>query len=213
MKTDDLITLLARDTTQVKRAALPMRIGMFALLGAAVAFGILLVWLGVRPDLAEAAGGMTYWMKTLYTLGMGIAGFALVERLSRPGAKGMAGWVIAGVLAALMVAIAGMQLMATPADEMGPAFMGSSWDKCPWRILALSLPGLVIGIAVMRRLAPTRPALSGGAIGLLAGGLAATVYGLFCEETAAAFVAVWYSIGIALSVAVGALAGSRLLRW
>lgn len=213
MKTDELITLLARDATPVKRRALPMRIGAFALLGAGIALALLVAWLGIRPDLAAAASGMTYWMKTIYTFGLGVAGFALVERLSRPGARGRAGWLIAGALAGVMVLIAAMQLMATPADQMAPAFMGSSWDKCPWRILVLALPGLAIGLGAMRSLAPTRPALAGAAIGLLAGGLAATVYGLFCQETAAAFVAVWYTIGIALSVALGALAGSRLLRW
>lgn len=213
MKTDELIALLARDATPVKRAALPMRIGMLALLGAVAAFVILVPWLGIRPDLAEAVTGSTYWMKTLYTLGVGVAGFALAERLSRPGAKGRIGWALAGFFAAAIVAIAVSQIIATPPEQMHAALMGSSWDKCPWRILVLSLPGLAVILWAMRKFAPTRPALAGAAAGLLAGGIAATVYGLHCQEIAAPFVALWYSLGMISSAIVGSLIGSRLLRW
>lgn len=213
MKTDELVALLARDATPVKRGALPMRIGIFSIVGAIAAFGILVVWLGIRPDLAEAVTGSTYWMKTLYTFGVGIAGFALVERLSRPGAKGRIGWALAGFFTVAILAIAASQLIATPPEQMRAAFMGSSWDKCPWRILALSLPGLAVILWTMRRFAPTRPALAGAAAGLLAGGIASTVYGLHCQEIAAPFVALWYSLGMILSAIVGSLIGSRLLRW
>ena len=213
MKTDELVALLARDATPVKRGALPMRIGIFSIVGAIAAFGILVAWLGIRPDLAEAVTGSTYWMKTLYTFGVGIAGFALVERLSRPGAKGRIGWALAGFFTVAILAIAASQLIATPPEQMRAAFMGSSWDKCPWRILALSLPGLAVILWTMRRFAPTRPALAGAAAGLLAGGIAATVYGLHCQEIAAPFVALWYSLGMILSAIVGSLIGSRLLRW
>lgn len=213
MKTDELITLLAHDTTSVKRGMLPMRFVVVALLGAVAALAILVPWLGIRPDLAEAAGGMTYWMKTIYTLGLGAAGFALVERLSRPGAKGLLGWILAGLFAIMIAAIAVAQLMSTSPDQMHEALMGSTWDRCPWRIFALSIPGLAVILWTMRRFAPTRLALAGAAAGLLAGGVAATVYGLHCAETAAPFVALWYSLGIFLSAALGALLGPRVLRW
>lgn len=213
MKTDDLITLLARDTTPVKRNALPMTLGLLAIPGVIIAFLILVPWLGLRPDLAEAVGGMTYWMKTLYTLGLGVAGFALAERLARPGAKGVVGWAMIAVFTLALAAIAVSQLMATPSGEMMPALLGSTWDKCPWRIVVLSVPGLAAALFAMRRFAPTRPALAGTAAGLLAGGLGATVYGLHCAETAAPFVMIWYSLGVALTAALGAIVGSRLLRW
>ena len=213
MKTDELIALLARDATPVKRGAVPMRIGLLALVGAVAALVILVPWLGIRPDLADAVAGPSYWMKTLYTLGVGVSGFALAERLSRPGAKGRIGWVLAGFFALAIAAIAVSQLVSTPPEQLVAAFMGSSWDKCPWRILALSLPGLAVILWVMRGFAPTRPAVAGAAAGLLAGGIAATVYGLHCEEIAAPFVALWYSLGMILSASVGSLIGSRLLRW
>jgi hypothetical protein len=103
--------------------------------------------------------------------------------------------------------------MSTPPDQMRAALMGSSWDKCPWRILVLALPGLAVLLWTMRRFAPTRPALAGAAAGLLAGGVAATVYGLHCQEIAAPFVALWYSLGVILSTGLGAIIGSRALPW
>ncbi len=213
MKTDELITLLAHDTTPVKRGMLPMRLVLVALLGAVAAFAILVPWLDIRPDLAEAVGGMTFWMKAIYTFGLGLAGFALVERLSRPGAKGLMGWILVGVFAIVIVGIAISQLMSTTPDQMRAAFMGSSWDKCPWRILVLSIPGLAVILWTMRRFAPTRLALAGAAAGLFAGGIAATVYGLHCQEIAAPFVALWYSFGVILSAIAGAIVGPRVLRW
>lgn len=213
MKTDELITLLARDAAPVKRGMLAARLGVIALLGALAAFAILVPWLGIRPDLAEAVAGTTFWMKALYTAGIGVAGFVLAERLSRPGAKGRLGWLMLGLILIVIIAMAISQLMRTSPEDMRAAFMGSSWDKCPWRILVLSLPGLAVILWVMHSFAPTRPMLSGAAAGLLAGGIAATVYGLHCQEIAAPFVALWYSTGIALSALTGALAGWRLLRW
>ncbi len=213
MKTDELITLLAHDTTPVKRGMLPMRLVLVVILGAVAAFAILVPWLGIRPDLAEAVGGMTFWMKAIYTFGLGLAGFALVERLSRPGAKGLLGWILVGFFAVMIIALAVTQLASTSPDQMRAVFMGSTWDKCPWRIFVLSVPGLAIILWAMRHLAPTRLALAGAAAGLLAGGAAATVYGLHCAETAAPFVALWYSLGIILSAALGALLGPRVLHW
>lgn len=213
MNTDELIALLARDAAPVKRLGIGPTFAGLALVGAAAAFLILVPWLGIRPDLAEAVTGTTYWMKTLYTLGLGVAGFALVERLSRPGAKGVVGWSLAAFFAAIILALGIYQILSTPPDAMMAALMGSSWDKCPWRILALSIPGLALGLLAMRRYAPTRPALAGAAAGLLAGGVAATVYGLHCQEIAAPFVALWYTLGIFLTTTLGATLGSRLLRW
>jgi hypothetical protein len=213
MRTDELIALLARDVTPVRRSALTLRLAVFALIGAIGALVILVPWIGIRPDLSEAVTGMNFWMKAVYTLGLGVAGFAFLERLSRPGAKGWFGWAIIAIWAALAVMLAAAQLLTEAPDQIDAALLGSTWDKCPVRILVLSLPGLAVLLWTMRRFAPVRPMLAGAAAGLLAGGLAATVYGLHCQETAAPFVAIWYSLGVLLSALLGAVIGSRALRW
>ncbi len=79
--------------------------------------------------------------------------------------------------------------------------------------MLLSVPVYLGLIWALRGLAPTRLALTGAAAGLAAGALAAVIYGLYCREWAAPFVFVWYSLGVGLSAAFGALVGTRLLRW
>ncbi len=213
MKTDDLIALMAADA---KKPASPFpvtrRLGPAALVGAVVAFALLVAWLGLR-DMAEAVASPSYWMKTIYTLALAIAGFLLAERLSRPGTKATRGIIALVAVIALMLGIAAVQLFSTPAEDMRDALLGSTWDRCPWRIVALAIPGLALSLVAVRSLAPTRPALAGAGAGLFVGGIAATVYGLHCAETSAAFTAIWYTAGIALSTALGAVAGWRLLRW
>jgi hypothetical protein len=213
MKTDDLIALMAADA---KKPAAPFpvtrRLGPAALIGAVIAFVVLVAWLGLR-NMAEAAISPSYWMKTIYTLALSGAGFLIAERLSRPGAKATRGIITLVVVIAVMLGIAALQLLSTSAEDMRDALFGSTWDRCPWRIVALAIPGLALSLLAMRRLAPTRPVLAGAGAGLFVGGIAATVYGLHCAETSAAFTAIWYTGGIALSTALGALAGWRLLRW
>jgi hypothetical protein len=84
---------------------------------------------------------------------------------------------------------------------------------CPWRILAIGLPVLAGAVWAVRGLAPTRLAAAGLAAGACAGGLGAEIYAVACDETSAPFLAVWYTLGMAIVAALGAVAGSRLLRW
>lgn len=61
--------------------------------------------------------------------------------------------------------------------------------------------------------APTRLVYAGAACGLFSGAVAALVYALACTEPAAPFIAIWYTLGVALCGAVGAFLGPRLLNW
>lgn len=64
-----------------------------------------------------------------------------------------------------------------------------------------------------RKFAPTRPRLAGFCSGGLAGTVAAVVYAVHCTESAAAFVATWYTFGMLLPALLGLLIGPRVLRW
>lgn len=213
MKTDELITLLARDAAPVKRGAIPRSLAALALGGAVAALVIMVPWIGFRPDFPAALADPAFWMKMAYTFGLGVAGFMLAERLSRPGATSRAGWVLAAACAVAIAALAFAQLLIMPAAEAPAAVFGYSWDSCPWLIFILALPCLALALWIMRGFAPTRTTLAGAAAGLLAGGVSATVYGLHCIESTAPFIALWYTLGIALTVVTGAIAGSRILRW
>lgn len=211
MRTSELIEALAAADSAPVRPVAPARRLVPAVLGGALASLIVLVlWLGFQP-LAQSAQTSWFWMKAGYGAAAAAAGLALALPLSRPGGRpGAAGYG----LAAAAVAVIWLMAMHRAMDGGGRGlWLGHTWMVCPWQILALAAPIWLAAVLAMRRLAPTRLALAGASAGLLAGGLSVVVYGLYCQESAAPFVAVWYSLGMAASVVAGALLGPRLLRW
>lgn len=77
----------------------------------------------------------------------------------------------------------------------------------------LSLPLLAASLIGLRHGAPARPALAGAMAGLLSAGLAATLYAAHCPDDSPLFVATWYTVATALVTAIGALLGSKVLRY
>jgi hypothetical protein len=91
--------------------------------------------------------------------------------------------------------------------------IGSNSRICMTVIPLLAVPVLVASLIGLRHGAPARPAVAGAIAGLLSAGVAATLYASHCTDDSPLFVATWYPIAIALVTAVGALAGSRVLRF
>jgi len=213
MSTEDLIARLSRDLRPTPPGAAARRLLLAVAVGALVALTALMALLGPRADIAQAIGSSAFWMKAAYSGALALAALAALSRVARPGATGGPAW--AGVFAVPLIvfALGGMELMSAPADARRALVMGHSWTVCPWRILGFSAPVFVAVIWAFRRLAPTRLRLAGFAAGLASGAVGATVYGVACSETAAAFLAVWYTLGMMIAGAVGALLGPRLLRW
>lgn len=212
MKTGDLIAALAAGSTPTPPVPVARRIAAAALLGAALALVLLVAWLGLRP-LGEAARTGSFWMKAGYTLILSLAGAMGVGRLARPGAGlGRAPLIVAAAIAGMAI-LGAIEIAAAPSADRGDLWLGHTWQSCSLHILALAAP-VYLGVAwALRRLAPTRLTLAGAAAGLLAGAVGATVYGLYCDETAAAFVFAWYTLGIGACAAIGGFLGRRLLRW
>jgi hypothetical protein len=213
MKTDALIDHLSKNAAPVRAGMVLQRLVVGLAAGCAVSFALMVVWLGIRPDLMIAMGTSAYWMKFFYTLLFAVAGLWTLERLSRPGAATRTQMILEALPFAVLAAWSAMRLMMAPAEARMPMLMGSSHQVCPWRIAILALPIFVGVFWSLRALAPTRPWISGGAAGLLAGAAGAFIYAFHCDESAAAFVTLWYTIGIAAVGALGALVGRILLRW
>jgi hypothetical protein len=213
MKTDELIARLAADAAPVPRGTLRARLALASLVAAGAAFALVLVWLGMRPDIHFAMRKAAFWIKAAYTLSLAASGFALTLRMGRPGAKPGAALAVAPGLFAALAMLAAFELISAPMPMWKAALMGDSWRVCPLFIMGLSAPVFLAVVWALRGMAPTRLRAAGASAGLLAGGIGATVYGLHCQEMSAAFVVVWYSLGVAACVALGALLGPRLLRW
>jgi hypothetical protein len=212
MRTSDLIDILARDVRPTPPGAVNRKLLTALVAGGLVTFAIVALGLHCQPLLAVAQQPW-FWMKAAYTGLLTVAGAVIVRRLSVPGSKTGAVPLAAALVILIMLALGvGQILSATQAGRLA-LWLGHTWKVCSPLIFLLSLPIYACLIAAIRKLAPTRPALTGAAAGFAAGALAATLYGLHCPEQAAAFVATWYTLGIAAATALGAIAGGRLLRW
>ena len=91
--------------------------------------------------------------------------------------------------------------------------LGHSSRVCAVRVILTALPTLAATFWALRRMAPTRLTLAGVGAGLFAGAAGAFVYSFHCTEGSAPFIGIWYSLGIALTAAIGGFLGRNLLRW
>ena len=212
MRTADLIELLARDVRATPPGVVNRRLLAALAAGGAITLAIVVLGLRCQP-LLIAAQQPWFWMKASYTGLLTVTGVVIVRRLSVPGAKIGAAPIVAGlIILAMLASGAGQILSAAPAARLG-LWLGHTWKVCSPLILLLAIPIYAFLVPAIRRLAPTSLGRAGAGAGFAAGALAATFYGLHCPEQSAAFVATWYTLGIAAATALGALAGARLLRW
>lgn len=211
MKTDDLIDALAVGLEPVK----PARASSLLLAAAVVASVVgVVVLLGVRPDLIQAMGGPTSWLKGLYTLALAAAALRLTTRLGRPGADARPAAMLLFAVVAIVTTAGAIELALTTPDQRMAVWLGRTWDVCGRNILLISAVTAPFVYLSARRLAPTRPSAGGAALGVMTGAVAATAYGLLhCPEATVAFVATWYTLGVAAAGAIGALIGRFALRW
>lgn len=213
MRTDDLVDLLAAEVTPVAPQATARCLGQAMLAGVPLAMALMLLFFGVRPDLAEVITSPMFWTKVLFALSVGVSGYVTLQRLARPGVAAGLAWL--GVVVPVLV-IWGLALLAWHAADPGTRpdlLWGQTWRVCVLSISLIALPVFVAVMVALRGLAPTRPVLAGAAAGVLASGAGATVYAFHCPELAAPFLAVWYVSGMAVPAVAGALLGPRLLRW
>jgi hypothetical protein len=212
METDQLIRTLAADNDYHARSV--GFILMVALLAAApVSFLIFFSLLGVRPDVMTAMRNPFFDLKFAVTLSVAIPAIALGLRLSRPEATlGRWAWLLAIPLALLVTGMSG-EMMLPQRLPMLTRLVGSNSRLCMTAIPLISLPLLAAALLALRHGATSNPTLEGAIAGMSSAGLAGTLYASHCTDDSPLFVATWYSIAIALVAAIGALVGSRLLKF
>lgn len=213
MNTDELIESLACDARRIPAGRAGRRVACCT--GLALAAAAVVVWLtlGLRPDLGAVIDDVDFLMRQAFALSVAGFGGLLLLRLGQPGAP--VRLPLIGLAATMM-----MVLVAVVLEQSGlsgaarlDAWLGQSWRSCTLRVATISLIAAPFIFVAARRLAPGRPALAGFAAGLVAGGVAASAYGLYCPEGTASFMASWYTLGILAAGGLGAVAGRPLLRW
>jgi hypothetical protein len=213
MRTDELITMLAAGAAPVEPRATQRRYVTAIGWGAFGSTLLMALFLGVRPDLAEAAHLPMFWVKLVFPALLCAGALYAAARLSRPGMSAARTPAMLAAPVAAMWLLALWSLLGADGAQRQALIFGESWAECPVSITLLSLPAFAAALWAMMGLAPTRPALAGAAAGLLAGAMGALAYALHCPEMAAPFLAIWYLLGMLIPAAIGALLGPWLLRW
>ena len=212
METDQLIKTLAADSAHRARPV-GFVLALALLAAAPVSMAMFFAELGVRPDVMTAMHNPFFDLKFAVTLALAISAIAVSLHLSRPEAslQGFA-WLLL-IPAGLLVAGISGEMMMPQRLPMMTRLVGNNSRVCLTAIPAMSLPLLAAALFGLRHGAPARPALAGAVAGLLSAGLAATLYASHCSDDSPLFVATWYTIAAVLVAAIGALAGSRVLRF
>jgi hypothetical protein len=211
MKTDDLIEALAREVEPVKPVR-PLRSALAALLpGLGAAVLMLAVLIGVRPDYAVAMPALLAKAGASALLA-GAGGTWLAGTLTPGRATGGRLYAAVGAIALLAGVGIAAGLLASPGQRFA-VWMGGGVPWCMVLIPLLAAP-VAVGLTLLaRRLAPVRLTTAGAAIGATSGAVGAMVYAMHCPVDQIAFVGTWYAAAIALCAGIGAMLGSRLLRW
>lgn len=210
MRTDDFIRALAADDRRSMSTSTVLAVALLAAAPLSIAFFVAV--LGVRPDFAKAIHSPFFDLKFAVTLSLALPAIVLAIALAQPGKEiGVRSRLLLFPVVLLVIGIA-CDLTAPQTRTWAARLIGDNALVCLTAIPAMGLPLLIAGLVALRHGAVTRPAAAGSVTGLLAGGLAATVYAAHCTDDSPLFVASWYSVGIAVLSATGAVAGHRVLR-
>ena len=212
MRTDDLIGALVADTASVS-PPISRTLAIYLAAGVALTSAAFLAYIGPRTDIAEASQTGRFLFKFLVTLSLAIPAIGLSARLARPGASaGNWGWALLAAPVLLAVAVIA-ELYLLPSSAWAMRMYGKNATMCLTIIPALSVPVLVLLLLALRQGAPTRPGVAGAVSGLVAAGIAATLYAANCTDDSPLFVAAWYPVATGIAALAGGLIGARLLRW
>jgi hypothetical protein len=212
MDTDQLIRTIAADNSHRARPV-GFVLALALLAAAPVSLLMFVTELGVRPDVMSAMHNPFFDLKFAITLALASAAITVALHLSRPEAS-LRGWMwlLMIPVGLLVVGISGEMMMPQRLPMM-VRLVGNNSKVCMTAVPLMALPLLVAALIGLRHGAPTRPAITGAMAGLLSAGLAATLYASHCEDDSPLFVATWYTIATAMVTAIGALLGSRVLRF
>jgi hypothetical protein len=212
VKTGDLIRALAADS-EVHPMPPGRALALALIPGVAIALGLHFAILGLRPHLLTLLGDPRLLFKLCLTVLLVALSGALVSRIARPGADIRRATLMLAIVPALLAVANLAELRAVPAAEWGQRLVGANAIFCLKSIPFLAAAPLVAVLVALRQGAPEHPALAGAAAGLFAGAIGAACYATHCPDDSPLFVAAWYTLAIGIVAAIGAVAGTRLLRW
>lgn len=212
MKTDELIRVLAADGA-TRQMSLRQMFAAVMIPGVVLAACLFLATLGPRPHFFELITEPRFAFKICLALLLAALAASWVKRLGQPGVGTHGAALRLVIVPALLAAAIGAELLLVPSDLWRQRLIGTNALVCLISIPFLGLAPFAAALFCLRHGAPEHPAFAGAAAGLLGGAIGAALYASHCFDDSPLFVAVWYSLAMAIMTALGAFAGARLLRW
>ena len=213
MRTDDLIDVLSTHVEQVDRRQLMRMIGAAIGISTALVVAVVLVVLGVRPDLIAAGPIAFLFLKLAFTAVVLVPASIFLVRLARPGGEHKTPVTLLALPFIVIMALAAVSLALTPSSHWHDVVLGDQWLECLLSIPIIAVVPFVVLVWVVQRTAPTDLSRAGALAGLVAGTVSAIGYAFHCTDDSLPFIALWYGGTIAVCTLAGAALGPRLLRW
>ena len=212
MKTEELIGSLVADQGLYPAS---VRGTLFVALPLALLATIFLfsMTLGVRSDFLEAITTWRYLIKMATAASIALVGVWLLFRMARP--QHAPGGDTKLFLLALLPLGFGLasEVVVLPSAQWSANAIGVKPYLCLFFVPLIALAPLVAALLALRRGAPQSPTAAGAVAGFAAGGMAALIYALFCNNDSPFYVAIWYLLAIGIVVLIGAGIGRLWLRW
>lgn len=213
MRTDDLINVLSTHVEQVDSRQLMRMVGTAIGISVALVVAVVLVVLGIRPDLITAGPFAFLLLKLAFTTIVLVPASIFLVRLARPGGERKTPIMLLALPFIAIMLLAAASLALTPSSHWSEVVLGDQWLECLLAIPIIAVVPFVVLIWVVRRTAPTDLARAGALAGLVAGTVSAVGYTFHCTDDSLPFIALWYGGTIAVCTLAGAKLGPRLLRW
>lgn len=192
----------------------PLRAYTCVLLSFAGALLLMILGLGIRPDVSSASASDVFWIKLAFPLTLSVLTLQAVKRVVHPGANAM------GSVKLIVIAVVAFWIVAlvptygsTPSTTFQQDLWGRTWRECPLYIGLISLPMLGVAMWLLRYWGPVSVRLAGGLAGFVCGTLAAAIYALHCQESGFLFLGTWYLIGALVPMVIGTVLGPSVLKW
>jgi hypothetical protein len=210
MKTDQLVEALVAEGA----AARPIGNSLVRALAAGLALSLVVFFLtlGIRPDIRPALETWRFDLKIVTALLGLVLAFGVCRDCARPDMPSHPLRRLLPLLVLVVVAVA-VELAVVPEAAWRQRLVGSNMLICLPMVPILSLAPLAAVLWMLRRSAPASPVLAGAAAGLVAALSGATLYAFHCFDDSPLFVATWYTLATIIVAAIGAVVGSRVLRF
>jgi len=213
MKTDDLITLLARQPQALPNTHPRRDTALAALVGLASAFLGMALLLGPRPDLALALAAPLVWQK-LGALGLlVVVAVVVAHRAGFPARSLRFAEGLRWAAPAWLAVATGVTLAWAPDGERLALFQSPTILVCLTTVPLLAVLPAAAMVWALRRAAPTEPARAARAVGWMAGAIGAFAYAFHCQADQPGYVLLWYGLAVMITVALTQAIATRWLRW